>query len=210
MQQKPNPVLHMLLWGFGSGTVLALLYIVFCLSLGTTSFMDTLLMFVQPFAWLIALQYGGITGTGLGLVTGVVLWSLSRSFQLPFSRAEMQAQRYKVYAIISTQTIISGFVIITLFFWPTLFTYGWGIPIGGTAPFPLAFFFPPFIAGVAAAYAAHRYMFRLWLWSEKQYKLEKEKVKNIERMIDHLHDKAKNEELAVEDEAEGQFNHNQK
>lgn len=196
MKGKPNPVLHMLLWGFGSGTILALLFIIFFVSWGA-SLSQTLSNLINPIAWSLALQFGGIPGASLGLLTGLLLWVLSRGFQEPFSKAEMQRQRYKVYLAIGGLTTISGYILTTILFWSTLFTYGWGLRIGGQAPFPLAFFFPPIIAGIAAAYAAHRYMFRLRLWSEQEYGLQKEKEKNFE----HLEDKAKNE-VIEDDETE--------
>jgi hypothetical protein len=192
MKGKPNPLAHMLIWGAGSGTILALLYLLFFAGLGSFNFVELFLLLIQPSAWILALQFGGIPGAILGLLTGLVLWALSMGFREPFNRAEMQRHRYPVYFVIGSLTTILGFVLSVLVFGMSTFSY-----------MGILLWFPPFIAGVAAAYAAHRYMFRLRLWTEQQYGIQKEKEKNVE----HLEDKAKVEETGIVDGKEENQRH---
>jgi hypothetical protein len=174
--RKPNAILHMLLWGAGSGIILALLYIGFIAGLGGASIAE-MLSFVVTTAGL-AFVLGGGAGAILGLVDGIVLWLVMRNVPMPFTRRDMLAIRYRVYAAIGLTTSIGGFLLTSLAFGTSWFYY-----VG------FLLFFPPLIAGIASAYAAHRYLFRLRLWSESLYGGQKEKAKNVER----LEDKPKNE-----------------
>jgi MFS family permease len=183
---KPSPLWHMIRWGSVSGTILAMLYMVFILGLGSASLVDLLSVFFQPFLWALSLLFGGVPGAILGFVDGMVLRSLVADAPMPFTRAEMNAVRYKVYAWLGIVTTIGGFVIPWLIFYEAM-AYVWFL-----------LFVPPIIAGIAAAYAGHRYLFALRRWSESLYGGQKQKSKNSER----LEDKLKNEML-YDEEAEG-------
>jgi hypothetical protein len=174
--RKPNAVFHMILWGAGSGTILALLYIAFIIGLSGANIMDMLMMMFS--LWGLGLAFGGGAGAILGIVEGFMLWGLTRNVPIPFSRGDMEAIRYKIYGTIGITTSIGGFILTTLVFGLEWFYYA-----------SLLLVFPPIIAGIAAAYVAHRYLFRLRLWSARNYGLQKEKAKNVER----LEDKAKPE-----------------
>jgi hypothetical protein len=181
---KPSPLWHMIRWGFVSGTILAMLYMVFLLGLGSASLIELLTIFFQPFLWVLSLLFGGIPGAVLGFVDGLILGSLLDDVPIPFSRADMKAVRMKVYIPLAVVTTIGGFII------------PWGIFYDSMAYLWFLLFVPPFIAGIAAAYAGHRYLFRLRLWSENLYGGQKEKAKNSER----LEDKLKNDTMFAENE----------
>jgi hypothetical protein len=185
MNKPSSPITHMVTWGFVSGTILAMLYIAFIMSLYSTS-AELLRVFLDPFFWFISIAFGGGAGVILGFFAGLALEGLVYDAPTPFTRADMNTLRYKVYRQLGSVGTIGGFVLSFGFFNQALFSM-W---------FPLIF--PPFIAGIAAAYAGHRYLFRLRLWSEKAYGNRKEKLKNSER----LEDKLKND-LLYDEEAEG-------
>lgn len=191
--KAPNPILHMLLWGFGSGTILAALFIAFFLSLIAIDYFAPLMALINPTTWLLALQYGGLSGAALGLVTGLVLWAMQRNFPEPFTREAMQTERLKVYGVVGNLSLILGLLLTVILFWPPNFMYSF---FGLLIPFPPLFIFASMIAALAAAYAGHRYLFRLRLWSEAEYGILDEKAKNTER----LEDKLKNEDIENDDE----------
>lgn len=186
--KRPNPILHMLFWGFGSGIILALLYVIFIFSLNTIGLGETLLALISPELWWIAFLFGGLPGAGLGFLMGVILWTISRNFPTPFTHADMQAWRFAVYLALGIGTGIGG-LFLTLSFFGADIVYLW-----------LFLIFPPFIAAIAAAYAGHRYLFRLRLWSDSQFGAQKEKAKNIAQ----LEDKLKREDEADDSTAEEQ------
>jgi hypothetical protein len=173
--KHPNAIWHMIRWGFVSGTILAMLFIAFHASLSSPTSAELLKIFFEPFFWMIALVSGGGAGLILGFIDGVLLLQMTRDVYLPFTQEEMHAVRYKIYSVIGITSII-GFYLWILFAEKSIrvrFTDSLG-------------FSTPFIAGIAATYAAHRYLFRLRLWSKKAYENRKEKVKNSERLEDKL------------------------
>jgi hypothetical protein len=179
--RKPNAIWHMIRWGIGSGTILAMLYIIFMGGLGSNvGVFDILKLLIEPSFWWISFIVGGGAGAILGLLDGLMLWALTRKSSRPFTRATMQAIRYRIYGAVGITTTIAGFMLTALVFGSSGFYYTGFLLL-----------FPPFIAGIAAAYAAHRYLFRLRLWSERIYGAQKEKVKNVER----LENKPKNDTI---------------
>ena len=153
----------MVAWGFVSGTILAMLYIAFVLSMGFPTSMELLTVFFDPFFWFISLAFGGISGLVLGFFAGLALEGLVYDAPSPFSRADMNALRYKVYKHLGIVATVGGFVLTFGFFNLALFSM-WYLLI-----------FPPFIAGIAAAYAGHRYLFALRLWSDRLYGCKRKK-----------------------------------
>ncbi|GAB5493252.1 MAG: hypothetical protein Phog2KO_34670 [Phototrophicaceae bacterium] len=151
MKKRPSAIWHMIKWGFGSGFILALAYFIVLSDIFNSGFnIETLGILISPFGWYLALIFGGLPGAFMGLVVGTLLSSLMREVNIPFTKADMIAKRGQVYVLIFALTFtISAFLVFTFF--------------GGIFNVLLAV--PLFIAAIASAYAAHRYMFRLRLWS---------------------------------------------
>ena len=188
MNKPTSPITHMVAWGFVSGTILAMLYIAFIESFAYPTSAEFLRFFFDPFFWLISVMVGGGSGLLLGFFAGLALENLMYLTPIPFTRTDMNDIRYKVYRQLGLVTTIGGFVLSFGFFNQALFSM-WFLLI-----------FPPFIAGIAAAYAGHRYLFRLRLWSESLYGVQKGKNSEL------IEDKPKNE-MFYNEEVEGDYKH---
>jgi hypothetical protein len=196
--KPPEPISHMVLWGVGSGWIFALLYLMFFWEMmwggldGIAGLaQEPLALLTNPLIWLGSFIIGAMPGTMLGMLAGLILRQLMKGVPIPFTQGDMQAIRVKVYGWIGLSTVAAGMLLTGLVF-----------GFYGLIETLLIILLPSLIAAIASVYAAHRYLFRLRLWSEKQYGVQKEKVKNVE----HLEDKIKYEEVKFEGEAQSQFN----
>lgn len=153
MINKPNPIFHMVLWGALSGQILGVLFIMgFVGFLGIVTieefnlinllliFINSLWMFVEPFSWRQAFQYGLIPGVVMGLVDGIILKILQ----------QMETERWLVYVIIFSLTSGMSIFLVKAIFPPSLFN---------------TMIIAAFIAACAATYAAHRHLIRLCQWN---------------------------------------------
>lgn len=171
MKNRPSAIWHMITWGFGSGFILALAYIVVISDIFNSGFNPEIIgLLISPFAWYLAFFFGGLPGAIMGFVVGIALSRLMRDIDIPFTKADMIAKRGSVYGSISVLTFTMSAFLIFLFF---------------SSIFDLIFMMPPFIAAIASTYAAHRYMFRLRLWSGS-IETGKVKAKNDAVSSSHL------------------------
>jgi len=161
MADKPNPVLHMMKWGAGSGFILALLYMILVLS--SSSIGGGLAVLANPFFWMLAVMYGVIPGLIMGFFIGFMLRSLLLTVPIPFTKADMQSKRVEVYGWTFVLTLFMSLMMIFFFF--------------GSLSEWLLLGTPALIAASASTYAAHRYMYRLRLWSAS-IDTRKSKIKN--------------------------------
>ncbi len=149
MNKRPDPIRHMLTWGFMSGFLLPVVYIVIILDLssGGTDLkaMETLL---NPLIWVMALRYGAVGGIVIGLITGLNLWYNMRKVNLPYISGKIDRKAPEIYATTLALTTVVSFLLISMFF----------------SSMTLFFLAPPFIGAVAATYATHRYLSGLRVW----------------------------------------------
>lgn len=171
MKHKPNAIWHMVKWGMGSGLILAVLFIFSLVTFfGDISTADALAALFNPALWLLSCIFGAIPGAILGFIEGIILEHLT--YVAPMNtKADIERQRFAVYLAIFLTTFLGGLFLMATFLFTDTFIV----------------FIPPLIAAVAATYAAHRYLFRLRLWSE----LVHGSIRNIERKS-----KAKNDHIA--------------
>lgn len=191
MKKRPNAIWHMTAWGVGSGFILALSYIVIVfdiLSWADGGFNSLGLIF-SPFIWFYSFIFGGIPGAIMGIIVGFALWRMMRHVPIPFTKADMIAKRPRVYTVIGGLTMLLSLLLILFFFGGGLF--------GSFFDF-LFLGIPPIIATIAATYAAHRYMFRLRLWSGG-IETHKSKAKNDAVAASRLTDNTPNEAISTSD-----------
>ncbi len=176
MQKRPNPFWHMMSWGLSSGFILALSYIVVLVDFANGSFTDWIELLFSPFLYWLAFVFGGVPGAGMGFFLALALWGMLRNVPLPFTKEAMNQKRVAVYSSVAGITLFLSFILVTIF-------------LGGLfEPLLIA---PPVIAAIAATYVAHRYMYRLRLWSGGM-ESRKSKAKNdalaVSRLVDDAPD----------------------
>ena len=179
MNERPAALSHMFLWGVGSGFLLASLYIAtifYTDSVFRTGLLGMIFALTSPMTWGFALFFGAIPGAFLGILSGWVLSRLTRHIPLPFTKLDMNRIRWKVYFWIS----ILIFGLSWLFLLPFI--------IDADIDFFVMVALSPFIATIAAIYSAHRYMYRLRLWSGG-IESRKSKAKNDALIASRLVDK---------------------
>jgi hypothetical protein len=169
---KPEVSEHMIRWGVWSGTVLAVLYQAFFFG-WKQDISELFFILTNPVFWAIGLVFAGLPGGIIGWIDGRLLRKLLHDAPLPFSRRAMQSYQTPVYLGLGLLTTLLAFVLLMPAALLSLIPYH-KLPdlIGLVAPAP--------IAGIAAAYAGHRYLFALRLWSESQYGLQKSKSRDSE------------------------------
>ncbi|MEM9955562.1 MAG: hypothetical protein AAF846_28425 [Chloroflexota bacterium] len=152
MDNRPNPTWHMASWGAVSGFILALFYLTVLIDFfSSATDPNALLLLFNPMAWWLSFLFGAIPGIIMGVIVSTPLWFMLRDVPLPFTKEAMRAKRPSVYSINFLATFgLSLFLIYTFF---------GSIGLGGFLVVP------PFIAAIASTYVAHRYMYRLRLWS---------------------------------------------
>ena len=198
MKKRPNAIWHMMKWGAGSGFILALLYIFVVADMLEAGFnWETLGILFSPFGWYLGFIFGAVPGALMGAIVGASLWRMMRHVPLPFTKADMMAKRPQVYGITAILTFLMSLALIVIFF---------GLSFYGFFDF-LLLGFPAVIAAIASAYAAHRYMFRIRLWSGG-IETHKTKAKNdalvASRLADNtndssdFHDDLQNDEVNSE------------
>ncbi len=144
MKNRPNLFWHMMSWGLSSGFVLGLSFVIIMINFGDMSFDDVL--FYAPIMVLFVF-ITSIAGVITGFFLAMILRNLLMYVSLPLTKAQMNQHRISVYG----WTFISTFLVYILV----------ALPSGHIVVFTLS----PLIAAIAASYVAHRYMYRLRLWS---------------------------------------------
>lgn len=150
MKKRPNPFWHMMTWGLSSGFILALSFIVVLLDFFDAGFNNWIEIFLSPFIYFLAFVFGGVPGSIMGFFLGLTLWRMLRNVDLPFTKTDMNRKRRVIYGATFSITILLSFFMLSIL-------------VGGFLDFLTLI--PPFIAATAATYVAHRYMYRLRLWS---------------------------------------------
>lgn len=172
MYKRPNPFWHMMTWGLSSGFILALSYIIILFDFFDDGFSNWLEILLNPIIYWLAFIFGGVPGVIMGLFLGLALWRMLRNVELPFTKADMKRKRPVIYGATFGITLLLSFFMISIF-------------VGGFLNFLMLI--PPFIAGIAATYVAHRYMYRLRLWSGG-IDSRKSKAKNDAEALSRLTD----------------------
>lgn len=151
-KKRPSLVWHMASWGSVSGTVLALFYITIMVDfVSSANDLSALAMLFSPFMWALSAICGGLPGAIMGALVATRLWRFFRDIPIPFTKEHMREKRLPVYVVAFSMTMILSILLL-------LFVFGFATllsPLGISA----------LIAGVASTYVAHRYMWRLRLWS---------------------------------------------
>ena len=180
MKKRPNAIWHMMKWGAGSGFVLALLYIIVVVDMFEAGFsLETLGILFTPVGWYLAFIFGAVPGAVMGTIVGTGLWWMMRQAPSPFTKADLIAKRPKVYGITAILTFLMSLFLIVTFFGLSFFNFFDFLLLG----------IPALIAAIASAYAAHRYMFRMRLWSGG-IETHKTKAKNDALVASRLSDNA--------------------
>ena len=154
MKKCPNVVQHMTFRGFWSGFILALIYglIFFAYGGGIGG-----LIFMTPFMLFFAILFGSIPGTFIGYFVSLLLYNLLKDVFSPFMRDDLQKKRVTIY---SSTFLLSLFLAVICFLLEFLILQLLSVSVF------IVVVMPSLIAAIASTYAAHRYMFRLLLWSE--------------------------------------------
>ena len=196
MNKKPGAFWHMMSWGVVSGTILGALFLMFFLLLDNLSISEVL--GALPFLGFFGLIFGGVPGAILGLIEAFFVENSLSDIPDPFTKEDMKDRRWSVYWSVFPVPIVAS-IILSLLFWF----------IGGDALGALIYWFifgiPTIIASIASAYVAHRYMFRLRLWSESRY-ARKPKMKNELQDTSRLLDNYENyEDILPESEQKSKW-----
>lgn len=175
MNKKPGVFWHMMSWGAVSGTILGTLFLMFFLLFGASigEVFSGLLILLIP-----ALIFGGIPGAIIGFIESFFAKRALRDIPEPFTKDDMKDRRWALYRAVFPVPIAFS-IILSSFLW---FMSGEALVILG---YWFIFGIPTIIASIASAYVAHRYLFRLRLWSEKHY-ARKPKAKNSQIDVNHL------------------------
>lgn len=180
--KQPNPVIHMALWGFFSGFILADLYLVLLVDFFYGfDLLAVIIALLSPITLMLSFFFGGLVGLALGAIEGEVM----RRFLMARTHDKVnpgysRGTALRVYALCF---ILSAFGF-THFF------------IAGLMPERVGLLLVPLIAGIASVYAAHRYLLHLRYWNEQNNRQEFAKAKNVE----HLEDKPKLDQIYFDDE----------
>lgn len=175
MYKRPNPLWHMMTWGLSSGFILALSYIIILIDFFDGELGD-LFSFLPLILWL-AVVFGGVPGVVMGFFLGLALWGMLRNSPMPFTKTDMNRKRPAVYGIIFSITLFPSLIITSLII---------DLDFLGS-DFDVFLWIPPFIAGIAATYVAHRYMYTLCL-SSGGIDSRKSKAKNEAEALSRLTD----------------------
>ena len=177
MNNKPGMFRHMMIWGMTSGTALTTLFLILLNLVNHGSL--ALVLGYLPLLGAVSLVSGGIPGTALGLIEAFFARNLLDDVSVPFTKENMKEKRLSLYAAVFFVPIALSLTL-SFLVWainPDLITVpGYWFVSGILA----------LIASVVSIYAAHRYMFRLHLWSKK-LDARKSKAKNDDYY--HLRDK---------------------
>jgi len=153
--KRPNAILHMILWGIGSGVLLGASYaVIFALliSLGSMGSGFDALVFgefvaLTGFGVFFGALYGAPLGLVLGILTGFALREkLNRGFELPLTDESLLALRKSMDITIAAVAFFGTAVGLGLFF--------------GLFDFFLVLI-PAVISAGAATFAARRYLWRI-------------------------------------------------
>ena len=172
----------MTIWGVFSGFIIGMLYTVL-----VTNFMSRSLDFnmiealLNPALWRLALRYGAVSGGIIGLISGLNIWYMMRKINLPYMSGKIDRKSLEVYVTTPLLATLAGFVLVSVYF----------------STMSIFFLLPPFMAGIVATYAAHRYMDRLREWS-RSIPSAASKAKNEIRDTSRLRDTA-SEQLYMDD-----------
>lgn len=184
MNKKPGVFWHMMSWGAVSGTILGTLFLMFFVLMGASIgeiFSDFFILLIPAFI------FGGIPGAFLGFIESFFLKRALRDTPEPFTKEDMKDRRWSVYRSVFPIPIVFS-IILSLFFNSLTGDFS------GAIIYWFIFGIPTLIASIASAYVAHRYMFRLRLWSESLY-ARKPKTKNEE--YSHLMEKEKSDDTLL-------------
>jgi hypothetical protein len=189
IKNKPNPISHMMVWGFGSGFILADLYLVlladFSYSLNVSA---TIIALISPITLMLSFFFGGVVGLGLGGIEGEVM----RRILIARTRHKVNASHSRGTAL---QVYILCFVLSFLGFSHFL--------VAGISPERVGLLFVPLIASSASVYAAHRYLLHLRQWNA-QHPPEFTNVEK-EKRYSHLEDRPKHDIVCLPDEEESKI-----
>ena len=176
-RNKPNAILHMALWGIGSGITIETLFMIWLWrGQGFFSFYGSYtnqLILNLIFGFVL----GGVPGIILGWLSGWTLSQVMKEALVPYSWEEVQNYRLRAYIFVGLVTGISSSIMILWLSW---------LWAGSGASVPLEFFLIALIAAILSVVAAPHYMFRLRLWSEEAYGIQREKVKKPKALEDKI------------------------
>lgn len=163
--RKPNPFLHMTLWGLGGGVALGILYGVSLLlftALADSGMPADLGEFFGAlgFGAYFGAIFGGVPGLILGIVDGAILWALLRNLPEQFTIDDLVAHQKRAQWAIAIVTFI-GIYIVAAFFLSGMMSI---IFVG----------VPSLIAAFAAFTVTRRYFVRLAKFAEKGKRKAKE------------------------------------
>ena len=189
--KKPNIFWHMIRWGFVSGTILGVVYLVML----ETQVFDAIKILTYLDIWIFAAIFGG--GIVLGFVDAVLLWFLIRFLPQILKSDLTQSDRFSVYAMILI-IACNGWI-----GWLYLDSIATGIRY--FSDMRLFSLYPSLLGAMGATFAAHRYLVHLHLYYEQGDK-EKRKTKPKHDMS-HLEDAAEASEFnEAEDASMQRFN----
>jgi len=148
--KRPSPIRHMLNWGMLVGLLIALSYMTLILDFFSGDDLFSLDIRSSLLSLVFAFILGSIPGAGVGYFLGLNMNNSLFNARIPITTADMKSKRLAVYGwsfVLTLFAFVTGF-----FYFNDLSDF---IFLGVSA----------FIAAIIATYAAHRYMYRLHLWS---------------------------------------------
>ena len=162
--RKPNPFLHMTLWGLGGGVALGILY-------GVSLLLFTALSEGMPanfgeffgvlgFGAYFGAMFGGVPGLILGVIDGVILWALLRTLPEQFNVDDLLAHQKRAQWAIAIVTFVGIYIVAAVFLSGIMSIVLVGVP--------------SLIAAFAAFTVTRRYFTRLAPLAEKGKRKAKE------------------------------------
>jgi hypothetical protein len=170
--KRPNAILHMT--GYGLFYGLGILYVGFLmfflwLGINDTKPEELSLQFSIVAAFLFGSLFGTLPGLVIGFIEGCILWSLTRTFELPMSKTKFENKRKYAMKFIGCFAFIAMLFLMGLLYDDSMVAL-------------LFIVIPSFLAAAEGAYAVHRYMLKLRAWANVG------KVKNDHKLKNQLTD----------------------
>lgn len=184
--RRPNPVIHMALWGTAGGIFTALMYLLLLVGGFGASF-----EFWRIFV--IASLYGGVPGAVLGVIDGWLIQSVMNNEAIQ----DINTKRKQSQSKVATSTFIGMLLFLGIAISPLLFIYIY------------VSFIPPLLAMATAVYATKRYFSRVAELNGLKSKLEE--AHQNEAQIERLALRASQQQEALTHEfVKSQKIHNQR
>ena len=174
--RKPNSLLHMTLYGFIYGLLLAMLYIWGFLIISESG-ADVGTLFASAY---FAFIFGALPGVVMGFVEGIILWFIVRGAPPLSDEATFKRTRNWAYGIVGSLTFLGMGAILMLLFGSQL---------------AFLTILPPFIAAATALYAVRRYLLKLRAW-DSVGKI-KNKARHSDEAVQRLQDKSKDKDDVI-------------